>query len=62
MTISLDDPHDRRTLLWADERSCLPADHPDHISRALQRIEAEVDTMIAAMHRELGEEPLNGRV
>lgn len=60
MTIPNHDLDDSYAIFWADERSPLPSDHPDRISRALQRMEAEVNAMIAAMHRELGKVPLNG--
>lgn len=63
MPTSLDDRH---AILWADERSRLPADHPQHISReardlifsrALARMEAQVDAMIEAVLRELDGRP-----
>lgn len=63
--LTIDELDDCRALLWADERSRLPADHPDHISgkardliysRALARMERQCDAMIAAMLRELGDE------
>jgi len=67
MEISLHDLEDHHALLWANERSRLPADHPDHISReaqdvifsrALIRMERQCDTLIAAMLRDLGAEVL----
>jgi hypothetical protein len=65
MEISLYDLDDRYAILWADERTRLPADHADHISReardvifarALGRMEAQCDELIAAVLRELGAE------
>lgn len=64
--MSLNDPDEHSALRWADKRSRLPADHPQHISRearelifsrALARMEQQCDALIAAMVRELGAEP-----
>ena len=60
--MTLDHLDDRYALLWADECSRLPADHPDQISReardlifsrSLARMERQVDDMIVAMLRGL---------
>lgn len=64
MNISIYDFDDRYAIFWADERSRLPPDHPDHSreardlisGRALARMERQVDAMIAAMSREFGAE------
>lgn len=69
MPISLHDLDDRYAILWADERSRRPPDHPDHISRearnlilsrALARMERQVDAMLLAVLRELPGEPFRG--
>jgi hypothetical protein len=66
MHISLYDLDDTYALMWAEERSRLPVDHPYRISRqardvifnrALTRMERQCDALTAAMLHELEQPP-----